>query len=331
MSAKTREWESSLGHLMASFIAEKRALGYKYKADEITLSRLDRYLMDIGLSEQKLEKPPLLSFLERYPNESSSTRSRRMSTARQFSEYLVRNGYEAYVIPYKLYPPYEASFKAHIFTKDEIDRFLQAADHFPQDSMYPIKHHEISLLFHLLINCGLRISEALNLQIQDVDLADGILHITDGKNHVDRLVPMSDFMTSRCREYSDVCRCGADVGDYFFPGLKRQSITYGVAYAYFRKVLWLAGISYSGKHNGGPRPHDLRHTFAVNCLNNWVLAGVNLSTALPILAKYLGHVSISGTQKYLQFTAEMYPETTGRLEKQFGYAVPIVEGNNETH
>lgn len=331
MPANIHKWESPLGCLMSSFIVEKRALGYKYNADEFTLHRLDRYLASIRLSELKLEKAPLLAFLEQYPNECPSGRSRRMTVARQFSEYLVRTGYEAYIVPHKLYPPYDSSFKARIFTKDEINRFLDAADRFPPDHMYPIKHHEISLLFHLLTNCGLRISEALNLQIKDVDLMGGILHIIDGKNHVDRLVPMSDFMTLRCRKYSSVCRSDADGDDYFFPGLKRKRITASTAYAYFRKVLWLAGISYGGRHHGGPRPHDLRHTFAVHCLNSWVLAGVDLSTSLPILAKYLGHGSISGTQKYLQFTAEMYPETTGRLEKRFGYAVPIVGDNNEIH
>lgn len=332
MPAKTYTWASPLGELMVAFVAEKRALGYIYVSDELTLNRLDRYLVGQNLREPKLEKELLLGFLERNPEEKPSARSRRMTATNQFSEYLVRNGYEAYVVPRKMFPVYDGSFKARVLTKDEISKFLAAADRFPQDDVYPLKHHEISLLFHLLLNCGLRISDAINLRMRDIDLAGGVLHVIDGKNHVDRLVPMSDFMLLRCRQYHEMCRRNTDEYDYFFPGTKRPHMTAGTAYAYFRKVLWMAGISHGGRtQGGGPRLHDLRHTFAVNCLNGWVSSGVDLSTALPILAKYMGHVSISGTQKYLSFTAEMYPETTTRLEEKFGSLIPEAGGADEAY
>lgn len=332
MPAKTYTWASPLGELIVAFVAEKRALGYIYVSDELTLNRLDRYLVKQKLYEPKLEKELLLGFLEQNPEEKPSARSRRMTAANQFAEYLVRNGYEAYIIPRKMYPAYDSSFKARILTRDEISRFLAAANRFPQDDAYPLKHHEISLLFHLLLNCGLRISDAVNLRMKDVDLEAGVLHVIDGKNHVDRLVPMSDFMLARCRQYCEICRSDAGKDDYFFPGTKRPHLTAGTAYAYFRKVLWMAGISHGGRaQGGGPRLHDLRHTFAVNCLNEWVSSGVDLSTALPVLAKYMGHVSISGTQKYLKFTAEMYPETIARLEERFGSVIPEVGGVDEAY
>ena len=331
MAAKTYTWASTLGELMVAFVAEKRALGYKYESDELTLNRLDRYLVSKGLSERRLEKGLLLAFLEQNPNEKPSARSRRMTAANQFSQYLVRNGYEAYIIPRKVFPTYDGSFKARVLTKDEIARFLDAADHFPRDDRYPLKHDEVSLLFHLLINCGLRIAEATKLCMRDVDLDGGILHIVDGKNHVDRFVPMSDAMLSRCLQYKEKCRSDAADDAYFFPGTKRPKLTEGTAYAYFRKILWNASISHGGRAQGGPRLHDLRHTFAVNCLNKWVLDGMDLSTALPVLAKYMGHVSISGTQKYLRFTAEMFPDTTERLEEKFGSVIPEVGGENEAY
>ena len=52
----------------------------------------------------------LLAFLEQNPNEKPSARSRRMTAANQFSQYLVRNGYEAYIIPRKVFPTYDGSF-----------------------------------------------------------------------------------------------------------------------------------------------------------------------------------------------------------------------------
>ena len=105
-------------------------------------------------------------------------------------------------------------------------------------------------------------------------------------------------------------------------------------YLRFIEDMWnipgaFAGHGY-GNHicfcsNRGPRPHDMRHTFAVHCLNSWVLAGEDLTAGLPVLSTYLGHNDLSGTQRYLQLTAQMYPDITQKLEKQFGELIPTME------
>ena len=62
------------------------------------------------------------------------------------------------------------------------------------------------LLFRLLYGCGLRISEALNIEVQDVDLETGVLTILDGKFNKDRLVPMSLENRQGCRDYAKKVR-----------------------------------------------------------------------------------------------------------------------------
>ena len=99
-------------------------------------------------------------------------------------------------------------------------------------------------------------------------------------------------------------------------------------HAQFRQILRIAKIPYNGSGNG-PRPHDIRHTFAVHCLNNWVLSGEDITAALPVLSRYLGHNGLSGTQKYLQLTAQMYPDIVTNLELQFGALIPQMEVANE--
>jgi integrase len=73
------------------------------------------------------------------------------------------------------------------------------------------------LLFRLLSGCGLRISEALNLRLQDVDLHAGVLTIIGGKFKKDRLVPMYPEYTQRCCDYVKVVHLFSDPSDYFFP------------------------------------------------------------------------------------------------------------------
>ena len=64
----------------------------------------------------------------------------------------------------------------------------------------------------------------------------------------------------------------------------------------------------------GPRVHDLRHTYAVHILKRWSLEKKDLTSALPLLCTYMGHADISGTQKYLQLTSELYPHIITQLE-----------------
>ena len=72
----------------------------------------------------------------------------------------------------------------------------------------------------------------------------------------------------------------------------------------------------------GPRIHDARHQFAVQALRRWYQDGEDLDAKLPLLATYLGHVNLSGTQHYLHLTAELFPEITARADAAFGDVIP---------
>ena len=176
------------------------------------------------------------------------------------------------------------------------------------------------MLFRILYCCGLRVSEALNLQIPDVDLENGTLLIVNGKFGKDRLVPMSGTITALCREYRANMPPGSD---YFFPAPDKGPYSSCTIYTRFREILWQAGIPHGGRHRG-PRVHDIRHTFAVHSLNNWVQKGMDIYTAIPILCTYLGHKNLSSTQRYLRLTPEVFPEVTEAFEAHFGSVFPEV-------
>ena len=64
-----------------------------------------------------------------------------------------------------------------------------------------------------------------------------------------------------------------------------------------------------------PRLHDLRHSFAVHRLISWYRDGADVQRLLPKLSTYLGHVHISGTQRYLTLTPELLREAGLRFER----------------
>jgi integrase len=72
--------------------------------------------------------------------------------------------------------------------------------------------------------------------------------------------------------------------------------------------------------------HDLRHTFAVHCLQKWVASGTDITNALPRLKEYMGHNDFQTTEQYLRMTAEVYPEISVLMEREFGYVIPKMGG-----
>lgn len=66
--------------------------------------------------------------------------------------------------------------------------------------------------------------------------------------------------------------------------------------------------------------HDFRHSFAISRLALWYRQGGNINAKLPLLATYLGHASITGTEVYLHATAELLEKTSRRFHNRF--AIP---------
>lgn len=163
---------------------------------------------------------------------------------------------------------------------------------------------------------GVRISEALALKTEDVDLHDGYIRILDSKNEKQRIIPISATLVSVCEEYlsyrSHLSHQGGPTG-FFFVNISGNRCGQGMR-SWFRKCLEHANIPLRGDHHG-PRIHDLRHTFAVNSIAGMAEAGVDLYASLPILSNYLGHQSIGATDHYVRLTASMFPDLIRDMDK----------------
>jgi integrase len=175
-------------------------------------------------------------------------------------------------------------------------------------------------VFRLLYGCGFRLGEVLNLRVGDVDLNQGVITVRQGKFRKDRLVPPVLRLVDRLRQYA--AGLGHRPGEaVFFPAPSGRPYRLRSVYGVFRRLLLACGIHHGGRGKG-PRIHDLRHGFAVNTLLRWYRNGEDLDAKLPLLAVYLGHQSLAGTQRYLHLTAELFPEITIRVEALFGDVIP---------
>ncbi len=156
----------------------------------------------------------------------------------------------------------------------EVERLIKACDN--------LKHRTLLMVVY---GAGLRISEALNLKVTDIDRDRQLLHIRNTKNRRERYVPLSKVLLQALTDYWQVYR----FNDHVFRGSKRAKPLSQTSVAkLFKTAKKTAGI----KKDGGI--HSLRHSFAVHTLE----AGADLIT----IKRLLGHRSIHSTVRYCEFS-----------------------------
>jgi integrase/recombinase XerD len=319
------QFRSPVGSLMEQFVQEKRACGYRYDEPARLLARFDRFLCDEALSECGLPRSISRKWLAKRSHESRGTHYHRICAVRQFALFMCRLGYPADVPDRSLTATHADAFSPHILTQAEIKRLFHAVDQLTPTARSPMRHLIMPEVFRLLYGCGLRLGEVLHLRVADVDLDRGILTVREGKFGKDRLVPPALPLVQRLRTYAAI------MGDrspeaYFFPSPSDGLYSLEAVYWVFRDLLLRSGITHGGRGKG-PRVHDLRHAYAVHALLRWCREGADLDAKLPVLATYMGHQSLAGTQRYLHLIAELFPEITLRTNAAFGDVIPRRNGS----
>lgn len=315
---------------LQNYVELKQTIGYKYDTEKICLKCFDKFTLEKYPKSTLLTKEIVLDWCSKKNYETHSNQFSRACIIRQFGKYLDSLGIKAYVIP-KGYYPSPKQYVPYIYTIDELKRFFSETDKCQQCYSHPHRHQIMPVIFRMIYMCGLRSSEARLLKVADVDLRNGVLTIAHSKEDNSRLVPMSDPLTERCRNFSKEVHPYPVSENYYFPALGGKPMRRGNIYNNFRKFLWDARISHGGKGRG-PRVHDFRHSHAVHCLKKWVEQGKDLAVYLPILKTYMGHHSFNGTAYYLRLTADVFPNITLKLETQYSGIIPELTGNaDETY
>ncbi len=308
----------------------KKAIGCKYDIDASHLKLFDTFTIERYPKASTLTKEIVLDWCKKRSYETQATQLGRASILRQFGKYLASLGIEAYIIP-KGYYPKEKQYVPYIYTVDELQRFFAETDKCNYCSECPYRHLIMPVIFRMIYMCGLRLSEARLLRVEDVDLINGILSIHHSKKDNSRLVPMSTSLVKRCRKFSKQIHANSRGQDYYFPALNNKPMTVTNVYHNFRRFLRLANISHRGSGRG-PRIYDFRHTYATRCLKKWVEQGINLAAYLPVLKTYMGHDTFRETAYYLHLTADAFPDIMQKVELKYLKIVPELEGGrNETN
>jgi integrase len=269
-----------------------------------------------------LSKDMVLSFVARRNGETPRTREMRESIIRQFAIFLDSLGIDAYIIPLRKKKE-KSTFTPFIFTKQQIADIFKITDNLKYEYRSPNHHFVYPFLIRLLYSCGLRISEALTMKIEDIDFDDGILRINQAKYNNSRLVPMSDSLIMSLNKYIKQVGYTQSDKDFLFRTRWDKPYKAHSILQRFKVFLVEAGICYT--ENGKlPRLHDLRHTFAVHSLDYMALQGLDTYCAIPYLSAFMGHRKIACTEQYLRLTVESHNDIINALSPLYENLFPEV-------
>lgn len=294
-----------------AYVAYKQSLGMSFATEACTLKSFYRALGDVDMNQ--VEFDPVYAYLA---GKGPVTRfwHRKLSTLRGFYRFTLTRGYATRSPLPTSAPEQPQAFVPYIYSRDDIKRLLAATVGRERFNLSSSTCHTLLLL---LYGTGLRISEALSLNLADVDLDAGMLCIRETKFYKTRWVPTGPDLTQVLVTYATERKKHPPITSDapFLLTQRGQRLLRSGTEATFKQLRERAKVYRDDGGRYQPRLHDFRHSFAIMRLVSWYREGADVQRLLPQLATYLGHVNITGTQHYLTMTPELLRLASSRFER----------------
>ena len=316
---------SSIGTYMTAFLSQRRQLGYKAYDVEYALRSIDYYLLNIGFTESFITKEVYDGWWKSTENQINSTRYSKASIFIRFIKYLTMMGIDCYVprLPRK----HESGRTPYTFTESEMASIFVACDKLRMKERHT-KSVMIGFpaLIRLMYSTAIRISEALEIRLGNVDFNHHVIKLEYTKNGHQRLAPINNSLEIVLRQYlkyrlklpyNELSRPNS----YLFVSSQGKKISRKSCLKYMHRVLEDAGIAHIGNEEG-PHLHNIRHSACVHSMIKCCRNGMDIYCGLPIISTFMGHCKVLDTEKYLRLTQEMYPD----LIKQDLSITSIIQG-----
>ena len=288
---------------LARYVELKRSLGFKFRCQHILLKGFVAFAAKRG--DRYVKTARVLEWAALAP--SPAQRRSRLLTVRRFA--LAMHAENArHQIPasdafgnngFRRRTPF-------IYSAKEIARLIKAASGLePAATLRSVTY---ATLIGLIASTGIRISEALALQVNDITV-DGLL-IRETKFQKSRLLPLHATTQRVLDKYLAVRNQHGVVGRTLFLLVTDKPLPYRTVHKVFQQLLKHTGLK--GANAGrDPRIHDLRHTFAIRSLERCQHDAGEVARHIVALSTYLGHAYVTGTYWYLQAT----PALMGQIAK----------------
>jgi integrase/recombinase XerD len=300
---------SGLRAELANYLAVRRALGFKLRRAGLLLADFVGYLEANGTDTITTENAFAWASLP--VNASSDWWGYRLSVVRAFARHLHAIDPVHDVPPTGLLPAKTHRATPYLYSDANIAALMAAA----RQLRSPLRAATFQTLVGLLAVTGLRIGEALRLDRDDVELTFGVLRIRQTKFGKSREVPLHPSTVEALAAYAlrrdELCPRPREQA--FFVSTAGTRLLYCNAHLAWLDLVRRARLG-PRSATCRPRPHDLRHSFAVRTLLGWYRDGADVAACMPLLSTYLGHVHPGNTYWYLSAAPELLTLVAARLD-----------------
>ncbi len=300
-----------LREALADYLRIRESLGYKVVQPGRVLGQFVAYLETLGLDIVTTDAA--VAWATQPHRSRSAWCAVRYGLARGFAGYLKTINPETEVPPAGLVVGKNHRATPYLYSDAEVCALMAAA----RQLRTPLRAATYETLIGLLAVTGLRVGEAIGLDRDDIDLRRGMLTIRDAKFGKTRQVPLHsstvNALTAYTRQRDQLCpRCASPA---FFVSTTGTRLFYNTFHLAWSDLVHRAGLQ-PRSASCRPRPHDLRHSFAVATLLSWYRDEADVTVRLPLLSTYLGHTHPGATYWYLSGAPELFSVIAERLESE---------------
>lgn len=323
-----KEFVSVFKNELTDYLAarEKTVEAVTFHNDLTILGAFDRYLHEAGITERRVTEAAINGWIQLlYETKTKNKVADMLGYVRNFLKYLQYCGVPVF-IPKN--PKLTDDYIPYIFSDEELGRIFHAADiraAYCENGKLNLTHAEMPMILRMLYGCGFRISELLNVRVGDVNFKKQTVFLKDTKNKKQRIVPISGSLSQMLERYCLAMGIKDKPQSYLFPGRKHdEPVSKGTVASHFRALLKCDGIYVEPEpHKRGQCVHCLRHLFAIRAFTQAEHSGRSPANSVPYLSVYLGHYDMDGTERYLKFSGDMFPEYSDLFET---YAEAVFSG-----
>lgn len=310
---------TALEDRLAGYLAVRRALGYRLARAEKLLGQFIAWLNERG--QTTITTASALAWATLPPATDSNWHAHRLSVVRGFAVHVHALDPIHELIPQDLRPQRPRRAVPYLYTAVEIRSLMAAC------SVIPTPHRAATMraLIGLLAVTGMRIGEAIRLDRGDIDHQRNLITVVESKFGKSRQLAVHATTTRALRAY--LARRDRPVAveptEALFTSAVGTRLTYCNVHLAFKRIVKHAGLA-PRSTVCRPRPHDLRHTFAVDTLLDAYRHDAgdaeHIQARIALLCTYLGHVNPGSTYWYLQAAPELLALAADRLEAAEGGA-----------
>jgi integrase len=301
-----------------NYLGERRRLGFSLRTTGLAVMSFARYVDGLG-HEGPLTVEMMADWArrDRWHRDDPATWARRLKKLRSFARYLQQFEPRSEVPDDSTFGRIGQRVAPHIYSEPEIVDLLAAARRLGPTP--GLRGATYEALFGLMAATGLRVSEAVHLQNGDVDLKRGVLTVRQTKFAKSRQVPLHPSTQETLKQYCWLRNLQVAATDEtpFFVGTRGRRRGQGLSLRQVHRVFIglrdQLGWVNRGAH-GGPRIHDLRHTFVVRRVMLWHAQGVDVDQSMLALSTYVGHAKVTNTYWYLTGVPELMAVAADRFE-----------------